>query len=445
MKMKKFFQIFVSMILFAVAVVTGGGVMAAAAVALDGGGTGKEGESSYTNNEEIADEEYYQKDIDERVVKVRPLQTPVDTIARKAGVNSKCDSPIVKYYKVGTRAVSATVDSSGYTAAATATAVINTDNNGAFSQNDLLQFKGIDGYKEDGTSKSGQDFVGYVVAQTDDGKLRIAPVNGVKNGSIANTVPAIAASTVVIRIGSSAGELDAQAPAYTTVPEASIQFCQNYMMQIEQSTIEKLWKKEVNYNFNDLEEDAIFRMKLGIEMSALFGAKREFVHPQTNNKVWTQEGIWYQAGKEFQHTGTAWTESDLIDLHKTIFTGSAGGSKRKLIIGGSGLISALSKATSEKVRLEKNDKFWDLQLNGYTTAFGTSYILLHEVFDMEGMENNGLVIDPEYLTKRTYIPFGRSVLDLKKAGIRNTNAIVLQEMSCIYLRYPTAHCRIVAK
>ena len=77
MKMKKFFQIFVSMILFAVAVVTGGGVMAAAAVALDGGGTGKEGESSYTNNEEIADEEYYQKDIDERVVKVRPLQTPV--------------------------------------------------------------------------------------------------------------------------------------------------------------------------------------------------------------------------------------------------------------------------------------------------------------------------------------------------------------------------------
>lgn len=36
----------------------------------------------------------------------------------------------------------------------------------------------------------------------------------------------------------------------------------------------------------------------------------------------------------------------------------------------------------------------------------------------------------------------RSVLELKKAGVRNTDAVVLQEVACLYLRYPKAHARI---
>ena len=51
-------------------------------------------------------------------------------------------------------------------------------------------------------------------------------------------------------------------------------------------------------------------------------------------------------------------------------------------------------------------------------------------------------LDPEYLTKRTHINWTRNVLDLKKAGIRNTKAVVLQEVSCIYLRYAKAHARM---
>ena len=35
--------------------------------------------------------------------------------------------------------------------------------------------------------------------------------------------------------------------------------------------------------------------------------------------------------------------------------------------------------------------------------------------------------------------------DLKGAGIRNTDALVLTEASCLTLRYPAAHMRIVPK
>ena len=38
--------------------------------------------------------------------------------------------------------------------------------------------------------------------------------------------------------------------------------------------------------------------------------------------------------------------------------------------------------------------------------------------------------------------WSRNILDLKKAGVRNTNAVVLQEVSCIYLRYAKAHARM---
>ena len=34
------------------------------------------------------------------------------------------------------------------------------------------------------------------------------------------------------------------------------------------------------------------------------------------------------------------------------------------------------------------------------------------------------------------------MLDLKKAGIRNTDAVVIQEVACLYLKYPKAHARM---
>lgn len=34
------------------------------------------------------------------------------------------------------------------------------------------------------------------------------------------------------------------------------------------------------------------------------------------------------------------------------------------------------------------------------------------------------------------------MLDLQKAGIRRTDAVVIQEVSCLYLRYAKAHARL---
>ena len=60
-----------------------------------------------------------------------------------------------------------------------------------------------------------------------------------------------------------------------------------------------------------------------------------------------------------------------------------------------------------------------------------------------GDEGNGIVIDPEYIQKYTHIPFSTEQLNLKKSGVRNVDALVMTEASCLVLRYPKAHMRVL--
>ena len=41
------------------------------------------------------------------------------------------------------------------------------------------------------------------------------------------------------------------------------------------------------------------------------------------------------------------------------------------------------------------------------------------------------------------MPFRTERLNLKAAGVRNTDAIVITEASCLVLRYPQTHMRII--
>jgi hypothetical protein len=43
------------------------------------------------------------------------------------------------------------------------------------------------------------------------------------------------------------------------------------------------------------------------------------------------------------------------------------------------------------------------------------------------------------------VPFRTERLNLRQAGVRNTDAIVITEASCLVLRYPASHLRIVRK
>lgn len=291
----------------------------------------------------------------------------------------------------------------------------------------------------------------HVIGASDsNGQPVVYAVNGLKASDGQPTMlPAIAQDTVLIRLGKACAELDAQTAVFSNIPTPETQYCQNFMMQVEQSTFDKIALKEVDWTFSDLEEDSVYDMRLGQENSFLFGVKGKIKHPRKKNNTWFTEGIWWQAGKDI--TLGTWdsdkseavvSDDELVDLAKDLFTGTGVGNKRKVLFAGSNLLAALSKITSEKFRLKESVEVWNLKFKSFDTDFGEVLVMHHELFDQNGMADYGLAIDPTYLTKKVHINWERNVLDLKSAGIRNTDATVLREVCCLYLRYKKAHARI---
>ena len=68
----------------------------------DGGSDATAGIATETQGRTDGDPNFYMADVDKRIVKIRPMATPIDQISRYAK-SSSCDSFEVKYYSVGTR------------------------------------------------------------------------------------------------------------------------------------------------------------------------------------------------------------------------------------------------------------------------------------------------------------------------------------------------------
>lgn len=432
-----------------------GVLMAEAAPLPDAGktssGTGTEGIATETAGRENADPEFYSKDIDQRITKIRPMSTPVDQISRYAKAQ-KSDSFEVKYYSVGTRPIKTTLTTALAAQTNGASVELIVDDQQMFTTDDTMRVVGVKGYKEDGATLDDKDLMLCVCGRKEDSQNPIVyAVNG-KKATDGQTilVPAIPAGTVLVRMGKACSELDVQTGKFNNIPTPEIQYCQNFMIQVEQSTFDKIAAKEVDWGFSDHEEDGIYDMRLGQENTFLFGVKRAIKHVTKNNATtWFTGGIWWMAGKDIEvgewdnDKGCAViTDDNLVDITKDLFVGTGIGNKRKVLLAGSDMLSAFSKIKSEKFRLKDTVEVWNLRFKSFDTDFGEVLVLHHELFDLNGMSDCGLALDPDFLTKKTHVSWARNILDLKKAGIRNTDAVVIQEVSCLYLRYLKAHARM---
>lgn len=387
-------------------------------------------------------------EIDKRITKIRPMSTPIDQISRFASARS-AGSMKVDYYSVDTKPTSTTLQDA-YTEPETGsatqshkTATLNTKNNDMFDVSDTILVKGIPGYNDSG-EQSGADLILYISKKSDDGKLIVYAVNGKKIGSIDNCVPSITAGTQLIRMGRAATELDVQTAQFESLPVKDFNYCQIFKMQVEQATFQKLQNKEVDWNLSDQEECAIYDMRLGAEKSFMFGERRIIRDASKKEDVYFTKGIWWQAGKEKEYdTKNDLTVDTLIDIMQAAFTGNAG-NKRKILLGGSGFISRLNKIDySRIIDSQQAVTLFGIDFSELVSKFGRLDVLHDEVFDDCGMSDYAFILDPEYLDKWNHVAFSRFELDLKKAGIRNTDAVVLSEACCLTLRYPGAHMRIV--
>lgn len=413
------------------------------------GGKHVTGEPLTTDVTREASPDLLLNEIDQQIVKIRPMATPIDQLSRYAG-SKHAGSMVVNFYNVDTKPTAALM-AEDYTepTAQSATSsdtriVLPTDNNEIFDASDTILVQGVNGYEPDGITRSKQELVLYVVSRDESNVLRVQAVNGKKIGETEGCVPTIEEGTTLIRMGRAATELDVMSPQFEALPKKAQQYCQIFKMQVEQSTLQKLANKEVEWTMTDQEEAAIYDMRLGMEKSFLFGTKARIWDNVKKENVMLTGGIWWQAGKDYIYSAASdLNQESIVDLMRQAFTGNAG-SKRKILIGGSGLIGRLNKLDYNRI-INASDTVtkWGIDFTELRSKFGTLYVLLSEVFDECGMEDNGIIIDPEYLQKYVHQPFSAETLNLKASGVRNVDATVLTETSCLVLRYPKAHMRIV--
>lgn len=365
--------------------------------------------------------------IDKAVVKIRPMATPIDQISRMGHVRS-VDSIDVDYYSVDTR-----VDSDSVISAEVSAETADDDNPlYVLTVSHPSRFEATETF---GYGADGVDSVGYVVEKNADGTLLCASVKG--------DLSELASGGKIIRMGRAATQLDVQSPQFSALPVKNTNYCQIFKMQIEQSVVMKLSHKEIGWDFTDQQEAAVYDMRMGMEKQFLFGKKAKVYDPRKQETVTFTGGIWDQAGKEIDVTLNGFDSKALVDMLRQAFTDNSG-SRRKVLIAGSELIAALNRIEHTHVITARDQvTAWGIDFSELQSKFGRLYVVFSDIFDVMGMAGNGIIVDPEYIQKHVFIPFNAERLDLRGSGQRNTEAMVLTEASCLTLRYPEAHARVI--
>lgn len=381
-------------------------------------------------------------EIDSRIVKIRPVATPIDQLSRCGDVR-RVGSMKVNYYMADVKDVTARL-SAGATAAdytkasgdKYGTLKLKVDKPSIFSVTETVMLPEV--------IIEGSPAVVYVKS-VDTDSISGYLVNDVR--SFTGTVmPLCKEGVKVVRMGRAAGELDVQTAQFETLPKRAENYCQIFKMQVEESTLHRLSNKEAQWGFSDQEEVAIIDMRQGMEKNFIFGTMCKVPGVENgSDDVYLTGGIWNQPGvQEELYEPDKMTEEDIIHICRRAFTGGKG-SARKILMGGSDFIEKLSTLECKRVVVGAQTTVrWGVEFREIKSNFGTLYVIHNEIFDQCGHSFDAMVIDPNMITKYVHIPFSTERLDLRSSGTRNTEAVVITEASCLVLRNPACHLKVIA-
>ena len=421
----------------AVSVFTMGGVGVSLAMAV---GTAVQTTMSEQNVDE-ANENIFQPEVIKKITQIRSSNYPLDTIMRNASGSKPTKAFENRFYSLGERDQMTTVTtavSASESSAATKVHDVKLDTDAFAGVNEMLMFQGIKG-------SDNQNLVGHVVAvNPSTNTYTVMLMNGV--GTNGADIPAIAKGTKVSRVGQAMNELDARSEDYAMVPENDSNFCQIIMSTISQGLYEKMLKKEVEFGLNEIKEAAIYDFRGKCEYASLFGVKKMIVY--NGKRYYHMEGIYRSiaSNKLIETLDSVAPKEAVVDWTKDIFTGN-NGSDERYMFAGEGLLAWLGKSAEYQKQMNANavEYKYGIRFNVIETNFGRLYVRLHKGFRFHGLDNEGLVIDPEYLEYRILRPMGVRHIDNKANGTELSDSYVIEEAFCPIVTNPDVHAVIRLK
>ena len=382
-------------------------------------------------------------EISNTITKVRPDVFPLDTILRKIGRLGKCDSREYKYYSSAVRGVQ-DILTAQYTEADTAIGVLSVTNPHIWLADDTGFVPGtVD------NSVSQEEFRFKVCAVDMPNKqITIVAVNGCGAGGtgVGSFIPTILNASKITRIGNGKSEIDAQNIPYANMPTDTTNYVQIFMCQVEESLVESTHNKEVQYNINDFQTDAIYDMRRMGELTMLFGyPKQDVFDPIAQKNIDLMGGARHFVTKTITYDhAVAGTNPKLNAMSKENFAGNNGGYQR-ILFAGNGLIEWLmnTPVVEKQLMADKTEIIAGIKFKVISTFFGDWLIRRHQAFDdVDGYTNNGLILDIDNVERRIRQATTTTELDLNKTGQRKVKAYRIDEAWTMAFRNPDTHAWI---
>jgi len=408
------------------------------------------------------------EDISQKVTEILPARVPLNKIMREIRRAEKAESQELRYYSVVSKDLYDTPNSSASGAGTSvgAPAKEYTYSSGAGLAQIYIQVTDVDLWQKDQTvllmnhlcddtaeaSPSGyKDIMFYVKSLTGDVAL-LVPQNGCLGHNSGGTdysatyvVPNFSATSKFYHAGIAKEETAIQTTPFGIVPTDQLQYCQNFMAQVEESTFQSMTKKEVNWGFKDFERQNIYSMAIQQELSFLYGVRAKIY--DSPNYHYTTQGITRDITTALTY-GTGGSNRTVSQAQynrwlRTVFTGN-NGSETRVLLTGDGLMESLHMGDEYTKQLNgKNTSVeWGVTFTKIVSDFGTLLVKQHPLFSQIGLSDYGIILDMDQISKHDFVPMQVTELDLVKAGTRNVKAKVLQEVSALILTNPDCHAII---
>lgn len=380
---------------------------------------------------------YMDEDLDQKIVLIRPQDTPIDTFTRSIANNVKSEAWEAGGWEIGTREVFDRLDNA-YSSGTT----IAVQNGDMWKPGDTFLVHTIDANGDDSGIKldSNNLPVQCIVKAVSGGNLTVQRV-----GTLSATIPTIADESIIQRLSPAVSELEASVEGFAIQPSDRKYYNQIHMCQVEESVIHALLKKKVAMDFSVYKEQTLWDFKRGMELCNLFGvgglsknAKGELVHHST--------GLWWQMNQQSTVDFTsAMTDQDWNSLGRAIFEGN-NGADRRLLFAGNGLLEQIANVASYSKQLEAKNTELVLGLRVFKIETPFGELLVKPMGSLfEGYFSKcGMVIDPNFVKKYVMEPLTTTQLDLNKTGQRRVdNAVRIHETYSLFLENLPCHRRIV--
>lgn len=165
--------------------------------------------------------------IDDRIVRIRPMATPIDQLSRCAGARP-CNAMKVDYYSVDVKAPGAKLKAAITTSDVVVegdevTVKLQTDNNGLFSPSETILIPGSKTMDGDGNL---QPMMLYVESVDRVNGLTARWVGAYVDSDGECALDTIPSGTTVVRMGRAATELDVQTSQFEALPKKASNYCQ---------------------------------------------------------------------------------------------------------------------------------------------------------------------------------------------------------------------------